>query len=466
MQRQTTLSFDRLAWLTMATIAVAIALVVLRGDQIKLDLTYVTPPPDTTGISTRTQIQLHFAQPLAPLPTGTTLQIVPPLAGKLVVAQDTVTFVPAAPLSPYTTYRATLIGDLHGQQGGSLRDAITWQFATGGVQIAYTAIDGEGRERLFITDALLTEPTKTVAAATQLTTGPLNLWDFSVSPTGQLVYSTLKEDGTSDLWLIQPGERTATRFVPCPNAVCSSSAWSPDGKLLAYARRNATEFGAAALSPPRLWLFDPATGESVPIFADNQTLAFDPSWSFDGGWLGYVAPDSGGVGIVNLATGETNLYATTSGETGSWHPGANRFLYSLLRPLGDQYASHLILVDPLTGTTENLSGEDALVEDGSPAWSPDGNWIAWRRKELTGPGATPGKQIWLMRADGSDAHALTADAAYDQSAPHWSPDGRYLLFHKLPLKGPNITMSVWVLDVVTGESWPVAEPGQRPQWVP
>jgi Tol biopolymer transport system component len=334
------------------------------------------------------------------------------------------------------------------------------------VQVAYTAVDSTGKERLFVTDAQLTTTPKTPATPNQLTTGPLNLWDFSVSPAGQLVYSAMKEDGSSDLWLIQSGDPTPTLFVPCPNAVCSSSAWSPDGTLVAYARRNASEYGAAALSPPRLWLFDPATGDTVPLFPDNQTLAFEPSWSADGDWLSYVAPDAGGVGAVNLTSGATAFYPTTSGETGRWHPQANHFLYSLLQQIDEHYVSHLILVDPLTENTENLSGEAALVEDGAPAWSPDGTWIAWRRKTLTGPEATPGKQIWRMRADGSAAEALTADPAYDHSAPQWSPDGRYLLFHKLPLKGPDIVLSVWIIDVETGESWPVAEPGQRPQWVP
>ena len=144
----------------------------------------------------------------------------------------------------------------------------------------------------------------------------------------------------------------------------------------------------------------------------------------------------------------------------------SQLLMNVMRQLDAQYVVHLLLIDVNTNQQRNLSGETALVEDGSPAWSADGAWIVFRRKELTGPTATLGKQLWLMRGDGSQARALTADPAFDHGQPTWSPDGRYLLFHKLPLKGPDITLSIWVIDTQIGEQWEVARPGQRPVWLP
>jgi Tol biopolymer transport system component len=211
---------------------------------------------------------------------------------------------------------------------------------------------------------------------------------------------------------------------------------------------------------------DIQTGDTQSAFADDQKLAFDPRWSSDGAWLSYLAPDRNGVGAYHLQSETERFYPSTTGEPGIWEPQQNKLVISVVEALGDLDATHLILVDPALNTQVNLSGAERRVEDSSPAWSPDGRWLAFCRRELVGPGATLGKQIWRMRMDGSDAAPLTADAAFDFGNLQWSADGRYLLFHKLPLKGPDVSFSVWVLEVASGALREVASPAQRPQWLP
>jgi Tol biopolymer transport system component len=214
-----------------------------------------------------------------------------------------------------------------------------------------------------------------------------------------------------------------------------------------------------------------ATGTVAPLFADDQQLAFDPRWSPDGEWLSYLSPDLGGVGAYHVQNGTTRFYPTTTGEAAIWHPLRNELLLSEMLQSGDYFEVHLILIDPLTETRQDLSvvahtGETVAVEDNSPAYSPDGEWLAFRRKELEGPHATLGKQLWVARANGSEARPLTQEPDVDHGPVMWSPDARYLLYHRFPLRGPDVTISVWVLDVASGQSWEVARPGQRPQWVP
>ncbi len=224
------------------------------------------------------------------------------------------------------------------------------------------------------------------------------------------------------------------------------------------------------ISPPRLWLLDVVTGESVQLFADSQQLGYEPRWSGDGQWLSYLTPDPIGVSIFNLEDGRSAFYATSTGEPGIWHPKRLELVISTIREAevdGNPYfLTHLLAVDPLGKQERNLSGEKSLVEDNSPAFSPDGEWIAFLRKELTGERASPGKQLWLMRADGSEAHPITVAPEFDHGNPVWSPDGRLLAYQRFPLKGPNIVVSVWMIDVVTGEQWQLASSGQRPQWQP
>ncbi len=466
--KPTTLShFDRTVALAMLVIIALIGLVIWRGDQIQLQIVALTPAPDAVNVSTRTHVQIRFDQPLDPPTTKDALFFIPPLAGTVRVDHQTLTFVPTTPLQPDTDYQVTINPGLAGHLGGELRAAQRWRFRTGGVQVAYSTIDAAGQEQLFLAPAQLDASAVITTVPLQLTQLNTSLWEFAVAPDGsQIVFSALKEDGTSDLWRISPGEQTPALLLACPNAVCSSVSWSADGQVLAFSRRNATQFSAAALSPPRLWLLDVTSGESFPAFADDQKLAFEPRWSADSQWLSYVSPDLGGVGVYNLQNNTEQFYPSTSGEAAVWHPLRNEVVIGVAETINGNYVTHLRLVDPVTQQQTNLSGAEALVEDGSPAWAPAGEWLAFRRKEFTGPGATPGKQLWLMRQDGRDARALTADPAFDFGQPLWSPDGRALLFHKLPLKGPEITLSVWIMDVESGRTWQVASPGQRPQWFP
>ena len=67
---------------------------------------------------------------------------------------------------------------------------------------------------------------------------------------------------------------------------------------------------------------------------------------------------------------------------------------------------------------------------------------------------------------GTEAWAAAAALDFDHGQPQWSPDGRYLLYHRFPLRGPDIVLSLWVLDVETGEQVEIIRPGQRPIWWP
>ena len=58
---------------------------------------------------------------------------------------------------------------------------------------------------------------------------------------------------------------------------------------------------------------------------------------------------------------------------------------------------------------------------GAPAWSPDGQWLAY----LLWPAANPAESgLWVFRADGMEEHFIGVGGG-----PIWSPDGQWLAFH-------------------------------------
>ena len=456
-------TFDLTVLGALALALMTLGVLIWRGDQVGLGVVTTTPAEGAANVATRSQLRIIFDQPLDPAAPAT-LVLYPPATGETRIEGDTLTFIPVA-LAPDTFYTARLEPGLRGADGRTLSTPLIWRFATGHAQALFTRAT-EGREQLFAAPLPGESVSSDPAPATQLTNLEAGLWEFAVSPVdSRIAFAALTEQGTSDLWLMTPGSDPEL-LLACPTTFCSSPSWSHDGELLLFSQRNASEFGAAAVSPPRLYIMHVASGETAPVFADSQKLGFEARWSSDNQWITYLSPDFVGVGVYNLETGAERFYSTQTGEAAVWQPGATRFVMNEQRMIGERSAIHLILVDPISDTRVNLSGEAALVEDGAAVWSPDGEWIAFRRNITDGPDATLTKQLWLMRSDGSQARPLTNDPAIDHGPPVWSPDGKTLLFHKFPLKGPDIVISVWLMDVASGEQRQIATPGQRPQWLP
>ncbi len=74
-------------------------------------------------------------------------------------------------------------------------------------------------------------------------------------------------------------------------------------------------------------------------------------------------------------------------------------------------------------------GEAELIRGGigwhmQPTYSPDGQYIAYTSDE------GGGDNIWIMKADGSDAWQVTKESFRLLNSPAWSPDGEYIVARK------------------------------------
>src|SRR5262249_5115378 len=106
-----------------------------------------------------------------------------------------------------------------------------------------------------------------------------------------------------------------------------------------------------------------------------------------------------------------------------FHRGGRRiaFVVTMLSEARDEYLSNVWVVDVDDGEPRQFTRGPR--RDTAPQWSPDGRWLAFvSEREKKGKG-----QLHVMPADGGEAVRLT-DLKAGVTSPAWSPDSRWLAF--------------------------------------
>ncbi len=174
----------------------------------------------------------------------------------------------------------------------------------------------------------------------------------------------------------------------------SEPAWSPDGSLIAFTN-NGREDGVR-----QLYLMNADGSGQVRLSFDQEE--FGPAWSPDMHSLAFVMNASGSQ-ILNLR-GQSDPAV----EPLPYYVTPERFDYSTL-----------------TGT---------LGQVAQPAWSPDGNWLAYTRQD------SPRERIFIARYPlrNPDLDVVRLTDGPQDSAPAWSPDSQWLAFTSLRDGNPEI----------------------------
>jgi len=219
----------------------------------------------------------------------------------------------------------------------------------------------------------------------------------------------IQDRDTSDVWLLDleggTPERLTTGREPMPYWEDTEPRLSPDGSTVAYVVDGHVWLVAAAGGPPRRLVAGDA-----PVWVDDARL------------LVTVERDRATrLAVVPVAEPWPRRLTATDeiGDEGAAavSPDGAEVAYEF-RPRDDLKRYEIRVTGLVNAETRALTGTPGM-RDGEPAWSPDGETIAYVSER-------PGRyEIHLVGRDGSGDRQLTGEGA-DFSQLRWHPDGSRL----------------------------------------
>lgn len=243
------------------------------------------------------------------------------------------------------------------------------------------------------------------------------LSDPRVSPEGEWVaYQVRTADMAKDkrvthIWMASWDGTRQVQLTYSPQSE-HTPRWSPDGRYLAFlTARGGDE------DPEQVWLLDRLGGEAKPLTGFNGAVV-DYAWSPDSKRLALVVADEDpnrkkqGEEEKTAPPIVIDRYYFKEDETG--------YLTSLRQ--------HLYVLDVQTRQAEILT--PGAFDEGWPAWSPDGEYIAFLSKREADPDRTNEYGLYVIAPQaGAQPRLVTRLQGGDwMVSPSWRPNGREIAF--------------------------------------
>lgn len=257
-----------------------------------------------------------------------------------------------------------------------------------------------------------------------------NVGSPQVSPDGKWVAYTVsstnlrEERGETQVWMA-PTDGGEPLPMTAKGSSASSPRFSPDGKYLSFL---ASRKGDSSDDPvTQVWLLDRRGGEAQQLTEVMQGVS-GYEWSPDGKRLVLLIRDPS----------PEQLEAEKHREAGTRPARPKAPPVHVIDRLQfkrdyqgylDRRRTHLYTFDVASKKLTQITSGD--TDDRSPAWSPDGRFIAFVSNRTAEPDGNYDTNIWVVASDNPDMGKTLIQVTFNpgqDEQPAWSPDGKWIAY--------------------------------------
>ncbi len=264
--------------------------------------------------------------------------------------------------------------------------------------------------------------------AVRMTSGEMRDSDPRFSPDGRRLAFLSNRDGGSQIWVLNLAGGDPSKATSFPTEI-NAFTWSPDGRWFIVTSDVFPECPDAACLETTL-----KARAAAKVRGRVAERLFYRRWdSWKDGTRTHIwkLPSSGTGPAVDLTPGDRDAppFAVGGGTDWDVSPDSTELLYASNPDRDEALSTNADLYTaPLAGggRPKDLTSSNPAF-DGSPRYSPDGKWIAYRAQQRPGLESDRFRLMLLDRATGA-VRGLTETFDFWVQDFRWAPDSKSLVF--------------------------------------